>query len=817
MQDFLAQLSAKGFNPGSVTLDGKIHRFDRNGKNNAWYIGFQNHSVHLGTVYQVGLVGDWKTGDWEHISSGKLSGKDKTVAKMQRAECEKAYQEEKHRKNEAAAEEASQKWERFVDPLDNEYLLRKGIDQPYGSKSFRSDDGTILVVPMRDVLDDRMLGYQKIQADGKKLFCAGQRVDGACHVIGEPNCAKAFLCEGFATGASIHAATGSTVFICFSAGNMVSVAKGLRKRYPNLSITICGDDDRHGTDGKNAGKEAAEAAASVAGAAVVLPVFKDAESRGTDFNDLALEEGLATVKAQLSAPIVAPTRGFISLGYDGGVFYFFVVRNKDIIKVSNWANHQLYQLAPKSYWEEMYPGKEGINWDDAKAELLDRGMAVGRFDATRVRGAGVWWDRKRVVVNTGNVLLVDGQAMAMSALDSHYIYISTQMLAQDIAPNPLTATECMPLVQVCQTLKWLDPKSGFLIAGWLAIARIAGALPVRPHVWVTGGSGVGKSTVMECLVRNALGSPNGKLYVQGGSTEAGVRQKSKGSAIPVIWDEFETNTESNKARVQIVVEMLRQAWSDSHGSVLKGSPGGSADVYNLSFAAIVASIRVNLDNDADKSRFSVIELAPHGNDENQWAQVKALLRQIDEDFGERLYARMISRVKQVRASLETISNVLACRVNKRYGQQTGMLLAGYWALISEYEISEEAATDLVDRFDLTVAHEDLITDEQDCLEHLLTSVMTLEGPNGPVKRSIGEIVREGNRWELDFLPTYGMMVEHGELFIATKNRELGKLFGHTRWVDWNKSLARLPSSKRHHMQTKRLAARGIKIRIDMML
>ena len=811
MQDFLAQLSAKGFNPGSVTLDGKIHRFDRNGKGNAWFIGFQNHSARLGTIYQIGLVGDWKTGEKEYLSSGQLSREDRAVAKVQREECEKAYQEEKRLKNEAAAVDAAEKWERFTESSKHEYLQRKGLDQAYGTRIYTSDYGITLCVPMRDVLDDRMLGYQKIQPDGNKRFCTGQRVEGACHVIGEPTAPKAFLCEGFATGASIHAATGGTVFICFSSGNMVPVAKGLRKRYPNLVITICGDDDRHGTDGKNAGKEAAEKAATIAGSAVVLPVFKDPESKGTDFNDLALEEGLTVVNAQLSAPTVGSTRGFIPLGYDGGVFYYFVVRNKDIVKITNWSSHQLYQLAPKNYWDEMYPGKMGVNWDDAKADLVDRGMEVGRFDATRVRGAGVWLDRKRVVVNTGSVLLVDNEPMAMSNLNSHYIYISTQMLPQDIAPNPLTTAECLPLVQVCQNLKWLDPKSGFLIAGWLAIARIAGALPVRPHVWVTGGSGTGKSTVMERLVRNALGSPNGKLYVQGGSTEAGVRQKSKGSAIPLIWDEFETNNKSNKDRVQVVVEMLRQAWSDTHGSVLKGTPGGSAEVYNLSFAAIVASIRVNLDNDADKSRFSVIELAPHGNSEDQWKEVKALLDKIDATFGERLYARMIGRVKQVVASLDTISKVLSCKVSKRYGQQTGMLLAGFWALISDFEITEEAANDLVDRFDLTVAHEDLVTDERECLEHLLTSVMTLSGPNGPVKRSIGEIVREGAPWELDHLPTYGLMLNGGKLFVPTRNTELGRIYKDTRWADWNSSMIRLPNSKRHHHQDKRIRTRGILI------
>jgi putative DNA primase/helicase len=811
MQEFLAQLSAKGFHLSDVQLDGKIHRFDRNGKGNGWYIGFQNQSSKLGQVYQVGLIGDWKTNDYHKVSSGKLSREDSAAAKLRTAQCEKAYQEERRLKNEAAAVLAAERWERFLDSSNNEYLRRKGIDKTYGTKCIFGEEGTTLVVPMRDIHDNRMLGYQRIDPSGNKRFCPGQRVDGSHHLIGDPDTSSVYLCEGFATGATVHMATGLTVYIAFSAGNLLSVAKALIKERPGLTITVAGDDDRHGVEGKNAGREAATKAAMVCGGTFVMPAFKDPASKGTDFNDVHLEEGLEAVAKQLCDPVVEQANGFTPIGYDASGHYFFVAKIKDIIKISNWASHQFYQLAPKAYWDEMYPGLKGISWEDAKTALVDASQTIGRFDSTRVRGPGVWMDRKRVVVNTGNTLLVDGKKSPMSSLKSQYIYISTQAIIQEIAPNPLTAEECLPLVQVCQTLRWLDPKSGYLIAGWLAVARIAGALPVRPHVWVTGGSGTGKSTIMERLVRNALGSQNGKLYVQGGSTEAGVRQKSRGSAIPLIWDEFETNSESNKARVQIVVEMLRQAWSESHALTLKGSPGGSAEVYNLCFAAIVASIRVNLDNDADRSRFSVIELQPHGNDEQQWRQVTSLLAKITEEFGERLYARMINRVRQVRASAETLGLVLARHVNKRYGDQTGMLLAGYWSLISDFEMTEDDATELVERFDLTVAHEDLVTDERECLDHLLTQVMTLQGPHGPLKRSIGEIVRERNAWELDHLPTYGLMLDNGKLFVPTRNAELGRIYKDTRWTDWNRSLIRLPNAKRHHHQGKRIRTRGILI------
>jgi putative DNA primase/helicase len=94
------------------------------------------------------------------------------------------------------------------------------------------------------------------------------------------------ICEGWATGASLHQHGGYVVAAAMNAGNLTPAAKGLRSRYPDQRFVIAGDDDRL-TDG-NPGRTAANAAATAVGAEVAFPEWpKGAPDDLTDFNDLA--------------------------------------------------------------------------------------------------------------------------------------------------------------------------------------------------------------------------------------------------------------------------------------------------------------------------------------------------------------------------------------------------------------------------------------------------------------------------------------------------------------------------------------------------
>ena len=109
----------------------------------------------------------------------------------------------------------------------HEYLLAKGFPDEQGLV-WLNNNTKILVIPMR--IDNRLVGCQLIDTEGDKKFLFGQKTSGAAMTF--DNKGLHVLCEGYATGLSVKAALKSmkrryTIHVCFSAGNMVKVAKTL--------------------------------------------------------------------------------------------------------------------------------------------------------------------------------------------------------------------------------------------------------------------------------------------------------------------------------------------------------------------------------------------------------------------------------------------------------------------------------------------------------------------------------------------------------------------------------------------------------------
>jgi putative DNA primase/helicase len=102
------------------------------------------------------------------------------------------------------------------------YLARKGI-KPHGLRLHKGR----LVVRLRDA-DGVLHSLQFIGPDGTKRFLTGGRVAGCYASIGRPDDGRICIAEGYATGASIHEATGCAVAVAFDTGNLRAVAEAMR-------------------------------------------------------------------------------------------------------------------------------------------------------------------------------------------------------------------------------------------------------------------------------------------------------------------------------------------------------------------------------------------------------------------------------------------------------------------------------------------------------------------------------------------------------------------------------------------------------------
>lgn len=173
------------------------------------------------------------------------------------------------------------------------YLLNKKVGS-YGIRKYKGN----LVVPAYDQ-DGKLWTLQFISASGEKRFLAGGRKQGCFFTIGLPdNAAKIFICEGYATGATIYECSNKTpVVVAFDANGLKSVSQIISKKVPSAKIIICADNDCYHENNFNPGVERAREAALSIGAQVVIPKFKDTATHPTDFNDLYILEGRDAVRA----------------------------------------------------------------------------------------------------------------------------------------------------------------------------------------------------------------------------------------------------------------------------------------------------------------------------------------------------------------------------------------------------------------------------------------------------------------------------------------------------------------------------------------
>ncbi len=284
--------------PDEIKADGMLHRFASSNKRDddaGWY------ALH-GDGVPAGCFGDWRTGiheTWRADIGRKLTSAEEAAHRARIETIRQEREAEKARVQAEAASKARVIWEAAKPaPVDHSYLVRKGI-MPSGARLHND----ALVIPMR--AGGEIHSLQFIGPDGDKRFLPGGRVAGCYFSIGNPKGAAALcIAEGFATGATVHEATGLPVAVAVNAGNLGAVAKAMRERFTDIPLIICADDDA-ATEGNPGITKATEAARSV-GALLAIPDFGDNRPKGaTDFNDLHQAHGLEAVEraiANASAP-----------------------------------------------------------------------------------------------------------------------------------------------------------------------------------------------------------------------------------------------------------------------------------------------------------------------------------------------------------------------------------------------------------------------------------------------------------------------------------------------------------------------------------
>jgi putative DNA primase/helicase len=308
LAEFRAAMADRGLVPEEIIEDGELHRFrTRDGKPGSKGGAYTYHPDGI----EAGGFQNWEDGQgWEDWCSRRKSDVPRTEwdAHLARMADDKKRREAKlaQERSEARARDEL-RWNAAKEYEHHPYTDRKGI-LPHGTRLDHVDDEDRILVPVRDV-DGKLHGLQRIMPSNAKLFTAGTAKTGHFFIIGKiagkPG-ERVVQVEGFCTGATVHESTGYPVVVAFDCGNQLPVARAILKRYPQIDLAICADDDWKAKNG-NPGVTHATEATEETGARLIIPRWSgERPEESTDMDDLGRDEGRSEVKKQVDDAFDVP-------------------------------------------------------------------------------------------------------------------------------------------------------------------------------------------------------------------------------------------------------------------------------------------------------------------------------------------------------------------------------------------------------------------------------------------------------------------------------------------------------------------------------
>ena len=516
------------------------------------------------------------------------------------------------------------------------------------------------------------------------------------------------------------------------------------------------------------------------------------------------------------APPPRSAAPFLCLGFDGDSYYYQPHNTGQVMRLSRSAHTatNLVALASLSYWETLYPSRTGINWAAAASDLFQQQASIGVYDPERIRGRGAWWDEGRTVLHLGDRLITpEGEYPITKPFSSRYIYQRLVRLEGPCGVKPLTVEEAAAIVSIANRFRWEVPASGSLLLGWVVLGPICGSLRWRPHIWLTAGAGAGKSQILDRFVVPLLGDL--RLSVSGPTTEAGLRQTICSDAVPVVFDEAESNEKGDQQRMQAILSLVRVASSESSAEMLKGSPSGDVSRYRVRSMFLMSSIATALKQGADKSRFAQLTLrspTEMGKEEREvhWQSLdRDLERYITPQLARRLIARTVSLIPVIRQSVVVFSAAAARHFDsQRLGDQYGTLLAGAWSLLSDVAPTEAEAELCIASHEWESYRQSTeVPDEIRCIQTILQRQVRVETDDKPVTRTIGELVELAACHSscIDVSPglaaqtlaRHGLRVDQERLLVSNTAKAIEQFLVDTAWQNsWPVVLLRMSGAQR---------------------
>lgn len=440
---------------------------------------------------------------------------------------------------------------------------------------------------------------------------------------------------------------------------------------------------------------------------------------------------------------------FRIIGQTATDIYFFPKETTMIMKFKRSAlgKANLMNLMPREAWGTYYAKKDGgIAWDSAADFLIRKAAFAEIFSSASVRGSGAWIENNKTIINTGRDLIRDGQKSPLFQKETKFVYEKNHTLPYSLT-GPMATKESKELLKITGLLDFDRPEFSLFLAGWIMLAPFGGALRWRPHAWLSGSQGAGKSYTLDEIVFKLVG----KFAVKGlgASTTAGIRQDLGNCSKPVIVDEAEADHPKQKEKIEELLSMARQASSGGEDSaaILHGNQDGTGTHWIVKSMFMFASIGPALVHPADKSRVTLLTLkTPRRADVvARAARFKKLSEAVEiltEEWARSFHARTLLILPEVLKAINIFSEQATILLGtRRAGDQSGTLLAGAYMISSDTAPTAAEAKSYIESLNLSESATEVAMDKDDeqlCMDEIMSYKVEASQGN---KLTIGTWVR----------------------------------------------------------------------------
>lgn len=479
---------------------------------------------------------------------------------------------------------------------------------------------------------------------------------------------------------------------------------------------------------------------------------------------------------------------FRCLGWDEES-YWFIREGKRIpqtIPRGSFNASRLQELAPLAFWgmKGMITNEGGVRVPTAQDWIIGLQDEKGRYRPDVLRGAGVWLDGDDVIVNDGECIVKrDGERVPYGEWKSRYVYLSSPVRFPDMTGEIATAEEGFAFVELVATQGFTRASSILAVAGWSLVASFGGVLKWRPHIWISGRAGSGKSWIVENIIDPILGSF--KYTGTGKSTEASIRRELRTDARPVRLDEMEPKNQKAREKIESILEMERNASSDASGHMSICSPDGGTINFLIRSCFCNASVRIPDMDQANDSRITRCEMVVCTTEQmaEKMRRTAELMPRAMADPS-RLLRRIFRSLPRIMDDIEALRRYEPLRAigAQRDADQWAPFYAATWALISDESIMGPDGLEFVGRYldDIANVKTESVSDEDRVIEHILSAQIETDGKT---KRTVAEVLLRAEAEQVEFkdlLGRFGMsFTSHKDkrsLAIASRSDAI------TRWL-----------------------------------